>query len=75
MAKIDMAAQFNYTTKVSNEELKKIQRQYSYQEMARIICLIVNEHLSDYFKDENLTGICDVDFSTAVLAIDEKVVF
>lgn len=53
MARIEMSSEFVYAIEISNERLKKLQEQWSYEEICDFITTIINAQLAKSFNNEH----------------------
>ena len=60
MARIEMDSKFAYTLKIPDEKLKKLQEQWSYEEICDFLATIINAQLAKSFSDEQAIGFAEI---------------
>lgn len=75
MARIEMDSKFAYTLKIPDEKLKKLQEQWSYEEICDFLTTIINAQLIKSFSSEQAFGFAEILPNAQELFINNRWVY
>ncbi len=75
MARIEMDSKFACTFKIPDEKLKKLQEQWSTEEICNFLTTIINAQLAKSFSDEQATEFVELIPNTQELFINSHWVY
>jgi preprotein translocase subunit Sec63 len=75
MGKMDIFMQLHWTKEFCDEELKQLQKDYSKEELCRVLSLAINVELAKFFNEKKITGLCEVIPNANGLYINDSPVY
>lgn len=75
MARIEMDSEFIYTLEIPDERLKKLQEQWSTEEICSFLTTIINAQLVKSFSSEQAIGFAELIPNTQELFINSRWVY